>query len=188
MKRIAVLVSGGGTNLQALIDEGIPISLVVSSNKDAYALTRAKENNIKTQTVEWAKFKPDRVGFSRKILALFVENDIDLVVYAGFLVILDECVCEAFANAMVNVHPSLIPAFSGEGYYGIKVHEAAIERGVKLSGATVHYVNEVCDGGKIIDQKSVRVCENDTPETLQQKVMKVEQELLPKVIKQLMKE
>jgi len=185
MKRVAVLVSGGGTNLQALIDAGIPISLVISSKKDAYALTRARENAIPTQTVEWAEFKPDREAFSRKILDLLQSNYIDLVVYAGFMVILSDCVCDAFPNAMLNVHPSLIPSFCGEGYYGIKVHQAALERGVKLSGATVHFVNNVCDGGPIVLQKAVEVLENDTPETLQLRVMEAEREILPLAVKKI---
>ena len=117
MKKIAVLVSGGGTNLQALIDDGIEISLVISSKKDVYALTRAVENGIPTETVEWSHYKPDRVTFSRDILKILEYNNIDLVVYAGFLVILDDCVCDAFPNAMLNVHPSLIPAFCGVTRY-----------------------------------------------------------------------
>jgi phosphoribosylglycinamide formyltransferase-1 len=191
-KKIAVLVSGGGTNLQALIDEKIPIALVISSKSDAYALTRAKENGIKTAVVEWRDYNKDnkekesgRVRFSRDILNLLIENEIDLVVYAGFMVILSDCVCEAFPEAMVNVHPSLIPAFCGEGYYGIKVHRAALERGVKLSGATVHFVNNVCDGGPIILQKAVPVYEDDTPETLQSRVMEAEREILPLAVKRL---
>ncbi|MCL1866772.1 MAG: phosphoribosylglycinamide formyltransferase [Oscillospiraceae bacterium] len=183
MKKIAVLVSGGGTNLQALIDDGIEISLVISSKKDVYALTRAVENGIPTETVEWSHYKPDRVTFSRDILKILEYNNIDLVVYAGFLVILDDCVCDAFPNAMLNVHPSLIPAFCGEGFYGIKVHEAALERGVKITGATVHIVNNVCDGGPIIMQKAVEVKDGDTAESLQKRVMEAEREILPKSVK-----
>jgi phosphoribosylglycinamide formyltransferase-1 len=184
MKNIAVLVSGGGSNLQALIDANIPngrISLVISSKAGAHALLRAASNNIKTATVSWADYKPDRVKFSREILKLLLENSIDLVIYAGFMIILDECVVKAFPNKMLNVHPSLIPAFSGEGYYGLKVHEAALQSGVKLSGATVHFVNEICDGGAIILQKAVEVKNSDTPETLQKRVMEeAEQILLPR--------
>ncbi|MCL2694522.1 MAG: phosphoribosylglycinamide formyltransferase [Oscillospiraceae bacterium] len=187
MKNIAVLVSGGGTNLQALIDAGIEIKLVISSRADAYALTRAKENNIKTEVVSWAQYKPDRKAFSAEILRLLTENNIDLVVYAGFMVILDECVVKAFPSRMINVHPSLLPAFGGEGFYGIKVHEAALKRGVKLSGATVHFVNEICDGGEILMQKAVEVHENETPETLQKRVMEVEREILPEAVKRLIK-
>ncbi|MCL1789202.1 MAG: phosphoribosylglycinamide formyltransferase [Oscillospiraceae bacterium] len=183
MKKIAVLVSGGGTNLQALIDSGIEISLVISSKKDAFALTRAEKNGIKTETVEWAAYNKDRERFSRELLNILVVHRIDLVVYAGFMVILSDCVCKAFPDAMINVHPSLIPAFCGEGFYGLKVHRAALERGVKLSGATVHFVNDVCDGGPIIMQKSVEVLEDDTPETLQARVMQVEREILPAAVR-----
>ncbi|MCL2637959.1 MAG: phosphoribosylglycinamide formyltransferase [Oscillospiraceae bacterium] len=186
MKKVAVLVSGGGTNLQALIDTGIDIKLVISSNPNAYALTRAENNNIKTEIVPWADFKPDRKAFSAEILRLLRENSIDLVVYAGFMIILDECVVEAFPDKMINVHPSLIPAFSGEGFYGLKVHEAALARGVKLTGATVHFVNEICDGGKIIMQKAVEVNDGDTPESLQKRVMEAEREILPQAVKMLM--
>ena len=182
-KNIAVLVSGGGTNLQALIDASIPVSLVISSKKGAYALTRAEQNNIKTEVVEWAAYKPDRKAFSAEILRLLTENKIDLVVYAGFMVILDECVVKAYPNRMINVHPALLPAFGGEGFYGIKVHEAALKRGVKLSGATVHFVNEICDGGPIILQKAVEVLKDDTPESLQKRVMEAEREILPEAVK-----
>ncbi|MCL2077956.1 MAG: phosphoribosylglycinamide formyltransferase [Oscillospiraceae bacterium] len=187
-KNIAVLVSGGGTNLQALIDAEksgeIPngrISLVISSNPDAYALTRAFNNNIKTAVAQWAAFKPDRKSFSGEILRLLLENHIDLVIYAGFMIILDESVVKAFPNAMINVHPALIPAFCGEGFYGLRVHRAVLESGVKLTGATVHFVNEICDGGPIILQKSVEVLNDDTPQTLQKRVSEqAEQVLLPK--------
>jgi len=182
MKKVAVLVSGGGTNLQALIDAGIEIKLVISSKADAYALKRAQNNNIKTSVVPWADFKPNRKDFSLEILRLLNEHGIDLVVYAGFMVILDECVVKAFPNKMLNVHPSLLPAFGGEGYYGLKVHEAALARGVKLSGATVHFVNEICDGGAIILQKAVEVKDGDTPESLQKRVMEAEREILPQAV------
>jgi len=185
MKKVAVLVSGGGTNLQALIDEQIPIELVISSKSDAYALKRAEQNGIKTETVRWADYKPDRVSYSQRLLDILQENKIDLVVAAGFMIILDDCICNAYPNAMLNVHPSLIPAFCGEGYYGIKVHEAALERGVKLSGATVHFVNNVCDGGPIVLQEAVEVYEDDTPESLQARVMEVEREILPRAVKML---
>ena len=193
IKRIAVLVSGNGTNLQALIDtqetEGLgggKIALVISSNWDAYALNRAEDNKIKTAVVEWDKYKGKKHGrrmFGERILHLLSGNSIDLVVYAGFMIILDESVVKAYPNAMINVHPSLIPAFSGEGYYGIKVHQAAIARGVKLSGATVHFVNEVCDGGPIIMQKAIELRENETPETLQRRVMEIERAILPQAVK-----
>jgi phosphoribosylglycinamide formyltransferase-1 len=183
MKRIGVLVSGGGTNLQALIDNEIDVELVISSKKDAYALVRAKENDIKAEVVEWARYKPDRKQYSEVLLEVLKSNNIDLVVAAGFMVILDDCICDTYPNAILNVHPSLIPAFCGEGYYGIKVHEAALQRGVKLSGATVHFVNNVCDGGPIVLQKAVEVYEDDTPEMLQERVMLVEREILPKAVK-----
>jgi phosphoribosylglycinamide formyltransferase-1 len=190
MKNIAVLVSGGGTNLQALIDAqnagqfpNAGISLVISSKPGVYALKRAHNNNIATAVVDWSAFRPDRPAFSAEILRLLRESRIDLVVYAGFMVILDECVVEAFPNRMLNVHPSLIPSFSGKGMYGIKVHEAALERGVKLTGATVHFVNEVCDGGPIILQKAIEVYPGDTPESLQKRVMVIEQEILPQAVK-----
>jgi phosphoribosylglycinamide formyltransferase-1 len=194
VKNIAVLVSGGGTNLQALIDArengglgGGELKLVVSSKADAYALTRAANNGIKTAAVPWGDYKGVRDArrkFGGEILRLLTENGVDLVVYAGFTVILDENVCKAFPNAMINVHPSLIPAFSGEGYYGLRVHAAVIGKGVKLSGATVHFVNEVCDGGPIILQKSVPVKDGDTPESLQKRVMeKAERVILPKAVR-----
>jgi phosphoribosylglycinamide formyltransferase-1 len=182
-KKVAVLVSGGGTNLQALIDDEIPIDLVISSKQSAYALTRASENKIKTEIAEWSEYKPDRIAYSRKILEILEYNEIDLVVYAGFLVILDDCIIKAYPDAMINVHPSLIPAFSGEGMYGLRVHQAALERGVKISGATVHFVNEICDGGKIILQDTVEVLPGDTPETLQARVMEVEREILPRAVR-----
>jgi len=188
MKNISVLVSGNGSNLQVLIDaekagqiQNGRINLVISSKSGAYALTRAENNNIKTAVVEWTDLKPDRKTFSEEILRLLLETNTDLVIYAGFMVILDECVVRAFPNRMMNVHPSLIPAFSGAGFYGLRVHKAALESGVKLTGATVHFVNEICDGGPIILQKSVDVKDGDTPETLQKRVMEeAEQIILPK--------
>jgi len=177
-KKIAVLVSGGGTNLQALIDSGIEIEVVISSNPNAYALTRARENNIKSVVISHSQQR-----FTDSLLETLEYYSIELVVLAGFLRILDERVVKAYPNAMINVHPSLIPAFSGEGFYGLKVHEAALARGVKLSGATVHYVNEICDGGEIILQRSVEVYDDDTPESLQARVMEVEREILPAAVK-----
>ncbi|MCL2019821.1 MAG: phosphoribosylglycinamide formyltransferase, partial [Oscillospiraceae bacterium] len=185
MKNIAVLVSGGGTNLQALIDAekagelpGGKISLVISSKKSVYALERAEKHNIKTAVVEWLEFKPNRKEYSAEILKLLLEHNIELVIYAGFMVILDECVCREFRNKMLNVHPALIPSFSGEGYYGLRIHEAVLESGVKLTGATVHFVNEVCDGGPIILQKAVEVKNDDTPESLQKRVMEEAEQIL----------
>jgi len=195
MKKVAVLVSGGGTNLQALIDAGIKIDLVISSKADAYALKRAEKADIKTATYIWASYKDwhdsegkfiGRSQFSRHILNELRRNDIDIVVLAGFMVILTGMICKAYPNAMINVHPSLLPAFGGEGFYGLKVHEAALERGVKLTGATVHFVNEICDGGKIIMQKAVEVKDGDTPESLQKRVMEAEREILPQAVKMLM--
>ncbi len=175
--KIAVLVSGGGTNLQALIDaqkSGVissgEIALVISNKADAYALTRAKTANIKTAVV-LKKECADREDFENRIIALLEENGIELIVLAGFMCILSEKFTSKFRNKIINVHPSLIPSFCGAGFYGLKVHQAALEYGVKVTGATVHFVNEVPDGGKIIMQKAVEVLDGDTPEILQKRVM-----------------
>ncbi|MCL2055435.1 MAG: phosphoribosylglycinamide formyltransferase [Oscillospiraceae bacterium] len=186
---IVVLVSGGGTNLQALIDaqkraeiKNGKITCVISSNPDAYALVRARDNNIKTRVLN-RKDYIDIAGYSQAMLAALQEEKADLAVYAGFMTILDESVCKAYENRMLNVHPSLLPSFGGKGFYGLRVHQAALERGVKLSGATVHFVNEICDGGAIIAQKAIPVEDNDTPESLQKRVMEqCEWELLPKAV------
>ena len=177
MKNIAVLVSGGGTNLQALIDAqsrgeiiGGKITLVVSSNPDAYALKRAENNNIATKICEKKNYK-DRTEYTAAIRDILLEAKADLVVYAGFMTILDEQIVKAFPNKMMNVHPALIPSFCGEGYWGLHVHEKVIESGVKLTGATVHFVTEECDGGPIILQKASEVKFDDTPEVLQKRVM-----------------
>lgn len=174
--RIGVMVSGGGTNLQALIDaekEGkIPdgtIVLTLSDNEKAYALTRAANAGIKTYVV--SKKQYDRKEFEKKATEILEDNGIELIVLAGFMRILGKEFIKKYENRIINVHPSLIPSFCGEGYYGIKVHEAALGYGVKVSGATVHYVNEIPDGGKIIKQKAVEVREGDTPETLQKRIM-----------------
>ena len=174
--RIGVMVSGGGTNLQALIDaekEGkIPdgtIVLTLSDNEKAYALTRAENAGIKTYVV--SKKQYDRKEFEKKATEILEDNGIELIVLAGFMRILGKEFIKKYENRIINVHPSLIPSFCGEGYYGIKVHEAALGYGVKVSGATVHYVNEIPDGGKIIKQKAVEVREGDTPETLQKRIM-----------------
>lgn len=185
--RIAVFVSGGGTNLQALIDaqkSGIiksgEIVLVVSNKEGAYALERAKNNNIKAVTVARKNFATVD-DFENELLKVLEENNIDFIVFAGFLAILSDRVTSKYPNRIINIHPSLIPAFCGKGYYGLKVHEAALEYGVKVTGATVHYVNEVTDGGKIIAQKAVEIKEGDTPEILQKRVMEeAEWVLLPK--------
>lgn len=183
---IAVLCSGGGTNLQAILDAeaagDIPsgrVALVVSDNANAFALERAKKAGVETAVFD-RKQVPDRKEREARILALLREKKIGLVVLAGFMTILSEQFTKAFENRIINVHPSLIPSFCGPGYYGLKVHEAALARGVKVTGATVHYVNEVCDGGPIILQKAVSVEEGDTPETLQKRVMReAEWQILP---------
>ena len=196
--KIAVLVSGGGTNLQALIDaqkSGIikhgEISLVVSSNKDAYALTRAEENNILSVIVS-KKDCSSQAEFEEKILHHLKENEIDFIVLAGFMCILSENFIKEYEKRIINVHPSLIPSFCGEGFYGLKVHEAALSYGVKVTGATVHYVNEIPDGGEIILQKAVNISRNDTPQSLQMRVMRhAERKILPlateKVAKKILK-
>ena len=187
MKNIVVLVSGGGTNLQALIDAqnsiglgGGKITCVISSKPDAYALTRAAENGIKTIVINRKKYA-DVAQYSRAVLEALDSEHADLVVYAGFMTILDESVCNAYKYKMMNVHPALIPSFCGKGFYGLKVHEAALAYGVKVTGATVHYVNEVPDGGEIIAQQPVRILKSDTPQTLQRRVMEqAEWKLLPR--------
>ena len=185
--RIAVFVSGGGTNLQALIDaqkekklhSGL-ISLVVSSQKGAYALTRANENEIPTVIVD-RKSCQSQEEFEAGILRALDDYKIELIVLAGFLSILSEDFVKRYPKRIINVHPSLIPAFCGKGFYGLKVHEAALARGVKVTGATVHFVNEIPDGGEIILQKSVAIHKNDTPESLQRRVMRqAEWMLLPR--------
>ena len=189
--KIAVLVSGGGTNLQALIDaqkSGIiksgEISLVVSNTKDAYALTRAENNNIHTEVI-----LSKTENFEDKLIALLDENEIDIIVLAGFMRILSEKFTSHFSGRIINVHPSLIPSFCGKGYYGLRVHEEALKYGVKVTGATVHFVNEIPDGGKIIAQKAIKILKNDTPETLQKRVMQqAEWIILPKALEQVSKE
>ena len=186
MKNVAVLVSGGGTNLQALIDaqnNGIiksgKITLVISNKEDAYALTRAKNAGIKTEIITKNSFENKEL-FEDKIVTVLKENNIDYIVLAGFMLILSKNFIKHFENKIINVHPSLIPSFCGEGFYGLKVHEAVLNYGVKVTGATVHFVNEIPDGGKIIMQKSVDVYENDTPEILQRRVMQeAEWKILP---------
>lgn len=187
---IAVLVSGGGTNLQKLIDAektdnlgGGKITCVISSKPDVYALQRAKDNGIKGVVLERKKYS-DIAAYSKAMTELLTEEKADLVVYAGFLTILDESVCRAFPYKMMNVHPALIPSFCGKGFYGLHVHEAVLRKGVKLTGATVHFVTEECDGGPIILQKAVEVKNDDTPETLQKRVMEeAEWIILPEAVK-----
>ena len=188
-KKIVVLVSGGGTNLQALIDAekrgelgNGKITCVIASKPDAYALTRASENGIKTRVLVRKDFA-DVATYSTAMKDLLIEEQADLVVYAGFMTILDETVCNAFPNKMINVHPALIPSFCGKGYYGLHVHEEALKKGVKVSGATVHFVTAECDGGPIITQKAVEVKDDDTPETLQKRIMtEAEWKILPKAV------
>ncbi len=181
---IAVLVSGGGTNLQALIDaekNGIiksgRITIVISDNPNAYALERAKNAGIKTAVITK---KTRGKAFEEDIKSLILENGIELIVLAGFMTILSDNFTSEFKNRIINVHPSLIPSFCGKGFYGLKVHQAALEKGVKVTGATVHFVNEIPDGGEIIMQKAVEVHDGDTPETLQKRVMEeAEWKILP---------
>ena len=184
--RIAVLVSGGGTNLQALIDAeraGIirsgEISLVISNVKDAYALTRAKNAGIESATVLKRECR-DQSDFEDKLVSLLDAHKIELIVLAGFMSILSESFTSRYKRRIINVHPSLIPAFCGKGFYGLRVHEAALSYGVKVTGATVHFVNEIPDGGEIIMQRAVKIRKNDTPETLQARVMReAEWKILP---------
>ncbi len=189
MKNICVLVSGGGTNLQALIDaekrggiKGGKITCVIASKSDAYALERARNNGIKTRVLV-RKDYADVAEYSRAMRDALLEEKADLIVYAGFMTILDEQVCDAFPNRMINVHPALIPSFCGKGFYGLHVHEAALAKGVKVSGATVHFVTAECDAGPIILQRAVEVQDGDTPETLQRRIMEqAEWKILPEAV------
>lgn len=185
---IAVLVSGGGTNLQALIDardtvitSGV-IKLVVSNNRTAYALKRAEAAGIKSVCITKAEFG-GAAGMEAELVRVLVAEKIDLIVLAGFMSILSAGFTKRFEKRIINIHPSLIPSFCGEGYYGLRVHEAALKKGVKVTGATVHFVNEIPDGGEIIMQKAVRVIDGDTPETLQKRVMRLaEWKILPESV------
>ena len=189
MKNIVVLVSGGGTNLQALIDvekrgelQGGKITCVISSKEGVYALERAAQNGIKGIVLP-RKDYADSHEYSRAMLETLRAEKADIIVYAGFMTILDESVCKAYPYKMVNVHPALIPSFCGKGYYGLRVHEEVLARGVKVTGATVHFVTEVCDGGPIILQKAVEVKNGDTPEILQKRVMEqAEWKILPEAV------
>ena len=184
--KIAVLVSGGGTNLQALIDaekKGIiksgKIELVISNKEGAFALERAARANIETAVVS-KKVLGSQSAFENAIVKLLDEKKIDIIVLAGFMVILSEDFTKRYPKRIINVHPSLIPSFCGEGFYGLRVHEAALSYGVKVTGATVHFVNEIPDGGEIIMQKPVAIREDDTAETLQKRVMRLaEWKILP---------
>lgn len=189
MKNIVVLVSGGGTNLQALIDaqgrgeiKNGRIVCVVSSNPNAFALERAKNNDIDTEVIrrkDYAEFDE----YDKALTELLQSKKTDVVVLAGFMTILGSRVIKAFENRIINIHPSLIPSFCGEGYYGLRVHEEALKKGVKVTGATAHFVNEICDGGPIIIQKAVEVQNGDTPEILQRRVMEqAEWNILPRAV------
>ena len=188
MKRIAVLCSGGGTNLQALIDaqgsvlNSGKIALVIANNANAYALERAKKAGIPTAIV-LKKECGSHAAFEEKLKEILTENAIELIVVAGFMTILKENVTGCYPERIINVHPSLIPSFCGAGFYGLKVHEAALEKGVKVTGATVHFVNEIPDGGEIVMQKAVEIEEGDTPEILQRRVMeRAEWKILPAAV------
>ena len=189
MKRIAVLVSGGGTNLQAILESerrgenpNGQVALVVASKPGVYALTRAEQLGVPTAVVARRDYA-DSEAFDAALLDVLAGHNIDLVVLAGFLSVLGPSVIAAYPNRILNVHPSLIPSFCGPGFYGLRVHEAALARGVKVTGATVHFVNEECDGGPILLQKAVDIQPGDTPETLQKRVMvEAEWKLLPKAI------
>lgn len=189
--KIAVFVSGGGTNLQALIDaqksgllQSGEIALVLASNDKAYALTRAAENNIPSAVVARKDFAT-QLDYEERVKEVLKEYGIELIVLAGFMSILSENFTSAYPKRIINIHPSLIPSFCGKGYYGLKVHEAALAYGVKVTGATVHFVNEIPDGGEILLQKAVEVKEGDTPEVLQRRVMEeAEWILLPRATEQ----
>lgn len=189
MIRVGVLVSGGGTNLQAIIDAvknktitNASLEVVISNKKDAYALTRAKENNIAAECV-CVKDYETREEFNKALIEKIDSYNLDLIVLAGFLVVLPPELIAKYRNKIINVHPSLIPSFCGNGFYGLHVHEKALERGVKVTGATVHFVDEGTDTGPIIYQKAVEVLPDDTPETLQKRVMEqAEWKLLPAAI------
>ena len=189
MLKMAVLVSGGGTNLQAIIDKiadgGITnaeISVVISNNKNAYALERAKKHGIEALCISPKQYE-SRQQFNKALLAAIQSYQVDLVVLAGCLVVIPEIMVKAYPNKIINIHPALIPSFCGTGYYGLKVHEAVLERGVKVTGATVHFVDEGTDTGPIILQKAVEVQAGDTPEVLQRRVMEqAEWQIMPKAI------
>ena len=189
MLKVAVLVSGGGTNLQAIIDSvkngkitNTEIVTVISNNKNAYALERAKEAGIQAQCVSPKDYE-NREQFNKALLEAVEQSSADLIVLAGFLVVIPKEMIEKYTNRIINVHPSLIPSFCGTGYYGLKVHEAALERGVRVSGATVHFVDEGTDTGPIILQKAVEVLDGDTPEILQKRIIeRAEWMILPKAI------
>ncbi|SHK27938.1 formyltetrahydrofolate-dependent phosphoribosylglycinamide formyltransferase [Anaerocolumna jejuensis DSM 15929] len=189
MLNLGILVSGGGTNLQAIIDSigdgritNARINVVISNKDGVYALTRARENHIHAEVVSPKKYE-DKQAFHQALLEKLQEYGVNFIVLAGYLVVIPELIIKHYAGRIINVHPSLIPSFCGSGYYGLKVHEAALNRGVKLTGATVHFVDEGTDTGPIILQKAVEVLEGDTPEVLQKRVMEeAEWDILPKAI------
>ena len=185
MTKIGVLVSGGGTNLQAVIDrvhhKSGEIVVVIANNADAYGLTRAQNSGIPTAVVLESDFE-DYDAFNAEIIRILKDKGVELVVLAGYMKIITPAFVEAYPNKIVNIHPALIPSFCGEGYYGMHVHEAVIDYGVKVTGATVHFVNEEADAGPIIAQKTVEVADDDTPESIQKKVIEIEHTLLPWVV------
>lgn len=187
MKKIGVLVSGGGTNLQSVIDKVHhktgEIVIVIANNADAYGLVRAKNSGIATAAVLEKDYE-DYDAFNAKIIETLKANEVELVVLAGYMKIITSAFVEAFPNRIVNIHPALIPSFCGEGYFGMNVHQAVYDYGVKVTGATVHFVNEKADAGPIIAQKTVEIDDKDTPEAIQQKVLKIEHKLLPWVVEQ----
>ncbi|NLB90645.1 MAG: phosphoribosylglycinamide formyltransferase [Clostridiales bacterium] len=195
MIRVAVLVSGGGSNLQAILDEKEKgniihgeLSLILSSNQNAYALKRGEKANIPTQVLSRKEY-PSQQDYDVALISILEKYQIDFIVLAGFLNILSSKIIQKYPKRIINVHPSLIPSFCGKGYYGLKVHEEAIHYGVKVTGATVHYVNEIPDGGEIIFQKAVEVLQGDTSERLQKRVMEqAEWVLLPKAVERCCKE
>ena len=195
MLKVGVLVSGGGTNLQAIIDSvnsGIitntEIKVVISNNPNAYALTRAKENGIEGVCISPKTFEK-REDFNEALINKIDEYNLDLIVLAGCMVVLPAKLISKYQNRIINIHPALIPSFCGKGFYGLHVHEAALKRGVKITGATVHFVNEIPDGGKIIMQKAVEINEDDTPETLQKRVMEnAEWIILPQAVENVCKD
>lgn len=196
MKKIAVLASGGGTNLQALIDaqnSGIiksgEIVTVVTNNPKAYAIERANKAGIKSKVITKKEYNGDNIAFNQAICDYLKSENIDVVALAGFLPIIAGAMLEEYKDRIINIHPSLIPSFCGEGFYGLRVHEAALEKGVKVTGATAHFVNEITDGGKIILQKAVEVEDGDTPEVLQRRVMEqAEWIILPRAVEKVCSE
>lgn len=186
LKKIGVLVSGGGTNFQSLIDtihqQDGEIVVVISNNRQAFGLERGRTAGIPAVAIN-PKGYPSNEAYDEKLVEILKGYEVDLVVLAGYMKIITSAFVEAYPNAIINIHPALIPAFCGSGFYGLHVHQAVIDYGVKVTGATVHFVNEVADGGPVIFQETVAVADDDTPESIQQKVLKIEHELLPKAVK-----